>query len=459
MHFSCHRPSRLSIEKIWLFKFIALFLVLGLGHASADEMIIVPESAFYMGQSGVQDDEQPIHRLWISSFFASKYEVSVREWIKIRDWAINQGYEFSVMQDFPKRGPSWYELASPLDFPMNNITWYDAVKWCNAKSEFHGRKPVYYLSDEMKEVYRRGEENLSSAWLDTKASGYRLPTEAEWEKMARGSIAGLDYPWGDTIDGSMANYKLSGDPFDDASTPLGYYDGNQVTSKKDNSLGGERRPQSIRKNAFGLFDVVGNVSEWCWDWYDKDWYGKAKAGISDTLGPSVASSLNAKPVKVHRGGGFKDAPLNEEGYPLRIAFRHVEFPESARRSIGLRTVRSEMHDSLWFDASTVHGASSNWFYLDWFGYFYPSFIGVSDAADYGWVFHIHFGWIYPTGKGSYDNWIYFDGVGWVWTSKEVYPYCWSNEESAWFRSLWAVGRAGWFERDKDEKQVYWGSLE
>ena len=127
---------------------------------------------------------------------------------------------------------------------MNMINWYDAVKWCNARSEYHGRKPVYYHSNNKNEVYKTGELEISESFVDWYASGYRLPTEAEWEKAARGTIAGMKYPWGSSIDGSIANYKLSGDPFDDATTPVGYFNGKQRIVYRLNSLAGEKNPKT-----------------------------------------------------------------------------------------------------------------------------------------------------------------------------------------------------------------------
>ena len=182
-----------------------------------------------MGENGVQDDESPRHLVWVSSFYADRYEVTVGEWKEIRSWALTNGYEFSLRQNYPL-------LGSTLDFPMNMVSWYDAIKFCNALSEYYGRKPAYYLDAGKSQIYRSDELEISESFVDWAASGYRLPTEAEWEKAARGTIAGMKYPWGSSIDGSIANYKLSGDPFDDATTPVGYFNGKQEIVYRFNSL-------------------------------------------------------------------------------------------------------------------------------------------------------------------------------------------------------------------------------
>jgi formylglycine-generating enzyme required for sulfatase activity len=89
------------------------------------------------------------------------------------------------------------------------VDWYDVVKWCNARSEMEGRTPAYYTSAEQTTVYRSGQTDVDNAWVNWTA-GYRLPTEAESEKAARGGASGQRFPWGDTISWGQANYCPGG---------------------------------------------------------------------------------------------------------------------------------------------------------------------------------------------------------------------------------------------------------
>ena len=403
-------------------------------------------------------DEQPRHQVFVPSFYMEKTEIPIRLWVKVRDWAIEKGYEFSKEQSFPHKIYTISQGGSYMDFPMNNMNWFDCVKWCNARSEFMGRKPVYYLDSSLTNVYRSGEVHLNFDQIDQKASGYRLPTEAEWEKAARGVVRNFsqNYPWGAALNGSVANYKLSGDPYDDGTTPIAYYNSNQLIETREFSFGGENQRHENIVNAYGFYDIIGNVSEWCWDWYEESGYNRPKYSISsDPYGPNFTydetnmndSDKRKWKFKVHRGGGYKSDP-EDEGNVLRIAFRDVEFATSSRKTLGLRTTRRVLVDKLWFDqVETIH---NKWYILDWFGYFYDSGLG--------WVYHTNYGWIYPFGEGSYDNWIYIHHKGgWVWTSKFYYPWFYNHVDSTWYEDLSQSGEIGFFRSDADSSKHKWGN--
>ena len=430
-----------------------------------EDMIQVVAGAFYMGDDNSLTDEKPRHTIYISSFYMGKTEVTIARWNAVRDWALNNGYEFSENQKYPIKGPSWYTGHEPTDFPMNNVNWFDCVKWCNARSEFMGRKAVYYTDQSLVEIYRKGEFYINSLSIDTEASGYRMPTEAEWEKAARGGVTNLthDYPWGYGLSGNFANYKLSGDPFDDWTTPVSYFNGSQQISFSVHSNGGEAKTANDNKNKLGFYDIIGNVSEWCWDWYDPSWYQNPLSKKQDSTGPEYTeeetgidfTSFGSSEIlvdrtnwakKVHRGGGYKSDP-DSDGDVLRTAYRGVEFPDVSLKTIGLRTVRSEKHDALWFDIRPAE--FSRWYYLDWYGYFFQSHST--------WVFHENFGWIYPVGNGSYDNWLFFNSRRkWLWTSKYAYPWHYDVVGSEWIKDLSPNGEIGWFESHTDGSKSNWG---
>ena len=132
---------------------------------------------------------------------------------------------------------------------------------------------------------------------------------------------GNTYLWGNTIGVGVgdANYFGSSDPFDNGTTPVGYYDGGQIPVGAN------------RANCYGLYDMAGNVFEWCWDWYDNSWYDNAGATTPDTRGPNTASGS-----RVLRGGSWDD-----NQFYARCANRLGLFPNDRFGNVGFRCVRTK----------------------------------------------------------------------------------------------------------------------
>ena len=174
----------------------------------------------------------------------------------------------------------------------------------------------------MTQVYTNGEVTVYVDWV---ARGYRLPTEAEWEKAARGGRSNQRFPWGNTIDHSWANYY---------GYPSGYsydfgYEG--YDTRYDDGVWPYTSPVgSFPANGYGLYDMGGNVWQWCWDWYQGGWYGTAGATQSDTRGPTTSEYGS----RLLRGGHYYYG-----AYGVRCANRSYYDPSDADDDIGFRCVR------------------------------------------------------------------------------------------------------------------------
>ena len=420
-------------------------------------MRFVPEGLYWMGDDKNLADEQPMHTVSISPFYMDVYEVHIWHWDKVANWAMDNGYEFSsTSQNFRKEGPYWYTDNSNLIFPMNMLNWYDAIKWCNARSELEGRTPVYYLEENKTTIYRKGELDLNESNANWGATGYRLPTEAEWEYAARDGLYSKLYPWGNNLNGTLSNYYYSGDPFDNSATPVGYFNGFQEIIQATNSFDGEDFNPQDQKSNFVIHDLSGNVSEWCWDWYYDKWYGENEATTKDNRGPEsdFISPINAvrklQMTRVVRGANFRSKPGSEYGNEVRLAYRNFFTPESSQRRVGIRCVRGDnLDDPLWHTTEKLSGFH-NWFFLKWLGYYWKSQVE--------WVYHYDFGWIYPTGHGSYNNWLYFPKHGWMWTNRYSYPYFYSNKDSTWYKHDLENIELGWFIKSDSGERFRFGRV-
>ena len=274
-------------------------------------MVLIPAGPFEMGRqsSSGGSDELPVHTVTVSAFYLDQFEVTRALWDDVKTWGAANGYT-----DLPAGS------GQGSFHPVQDISWYGVVKWCNARSEKEGLTPVYYTSTTHTpaNVYKSGNDDLAEDEVNWSANGYRLPTEAEWEKAARGTLVGRSYPWGNAVSGGDANYGSSGDPFDNNSpgtTPVGFYDGGQVPAGAN------------RANGYGLYDMSGNVSEWCWDLYDGSYYGSSPA--TDPRGPTSASE-----ARVLRGGSWFDVADF-----LRCACRNSFNPVVDNGGIGFRSAR------------------------------------------------------------------------------------------------------------------------
>lgn len=316
--------------------------------SSTAKMVEVPGGTFSMGDHyGVGwKDEAPVHEVTVSGFLIDKYEVTNEEVCEVFQWALANGHIVATSKTVRSARDGSRELIDLDDWncelkfsngrftvlktkalhPCIEISWFGAIAYCNFRSLRDELKPCHDISD----------------WsCDFEADGYRLPTEAEWERAARGGLGGHHFPWpgkGRTYrehgDGSCANFWMSKDPYEEAkgyvkSSPVGYYDGNQFPKGEDMA------------NGYGIYDMAGNAWEWCWDYYDGDWYSNEAASEQDTTGPANGNK------RVLRGGswesGSKDSrtQYRQRGpaYHLRCANRASGEPERGRHNRGFRCVR------------------------------------------------------------------------------------------------------------------------
>lgn len=294
-------------------------------------MVLIPGGSFQMGDNlgdGVSD-EVPVHTVSVGPVYLARYEVTNDEMVQVMQWAHENDLVLADSNTVSNRHGAPQLLLSlvgsvnsnPIEFsggsfsvdpaagnhPCSDVSWYGAVAYCNYRSMMEGLTPCYDLND----------------WsCDWDANGYRLPTEAEWEKAARGGFSRLRFPWGDTISHSRANYLAGGLSYDlssGGSHPD--YDGTSPVG-------------SFSSNSYGLYDMAGNVWEWCWDWYQSDWYEQPGASQSDTKGPTAGVMFQ----RIARGGSFMDGadvarcayrtePFSLPGWPwVATGFRCAKEP-------------------------------------------------------------------------------------------------------------------------------------
>jgi formylglycine-generating enzyme required for sulfatase activity len=249
-----------------------------------DGMVWIEGGTFTMGSPASkaqrESDEDPQHSVTLSSFYMGRYEVTQKEWRDLMGTTIQQQRD--------KAGDS--SLYGEGDnYPMYYVSWYEVVEYCNARSRREGLTPAYTVSG-------------TTVTLNSGATGYRLPTEAEWEYACR---AGTTTPYS------------SGSSVDSA----GWYSSN--SGSKTHEVG------TKQPNALGLYDMHGNVYEWCWDWY-----GDYSSGAqTNPLGAS-SGSASVGALRVARGGSCYD-----NGQYLRSAGRGYITPSNRDISIGFRLFR------------------------------------------------------------------------------------------------------------------------
>lgn len=259
------------------------------------QMVQVLGGTFWMGDStSIYKVEAPVHLVSISTYYIDTTEITYEKWTEVWNWGLTHGYaDLST-------GRNGYDPIGAYN-PVTYVNWYDVVKWCNARSEKDGLTPVFYTRSAFDTVYRSGQLDISNDAVKWTANGYRLPTEAEWEFAARGGTKskGFTYSGSNNLDSVAWYYSNNG------------FSSHQVATKGANEL--------------GLYDMSGNVFEWCWDWFGM----YSASAQTDPTGPTIG------PYRILRGGNSCCPPETW----CRVAFRFVSNANVLNVYVGLRCVR------------------------------------------------------------------------------------------------------------------------
>ncbi len=248
----------------------------------------IPAGDFLMGAADAKADERPVHRVHVSEFLIGRFPVTHDDYSK---FIRATGYPAPAIRELPLvaaggREEGFKNLAAPY-------------VWNGAEPpDGHGTHPV---------VLVRYDDALAyCTWLgDLSGRVIRLPTEAEWEKAARGGAEGQRYPWGQDVDASRCNF---------------------LSDPAAKHQRGTRPTGTYPPNPFGLYDVIGNVWEWVSDWYGADYYGSGD--LRDPGGRQSGS------MRIVRGGSW----VSDDVAMLRCGYRHTVPPDTYAYSIGLRIV-------------------------------------------------------------------------------------------------------------------------
>ena len=262
-----------------------------------EDMVLIPAGEFQMGSNApeAENNERPVHTVYVNEFYMDVYEVTnaqYKEFVEANShWAKN-----------PRRArvrlPTGYKVRLPTGHHGNNYL----KNWNENNYQFgKGNYPVTYV-------------NWHAAMAYARWARKRLPTEAEWEKAARGGLSGKKYPWGDSIDSKKANY------------------GSDITYMTAVGM--------YPPNPYGLYDMAGNVWEWCFDEYRSDFYKNSpsrnpvagEGGIAYTIN----NFINTTNACVLRGGSWYGDPAEF----LRAATRRGNAPEYTNLNVGFRCVKT-----------------------------------------------------------------------------------------------------------------------
>jgi len=258
------------------------------------EMMLIPAGEFQMGSNDGNSNEKPVHTVHLDAFYMDKYEVTNEKYARfLNDYGKNAdaaGHELIDLDDedclIEKSGGVYRPKSGYANHPVIEVTWYGAAAYAQ-----------YY--------------------------GERMPTEAEWEKAARGGLVGKKYPWGDNIDSTKANYDSDRSRRGTTEHMLKYL----------------KAVGSFPANGYGLYDMAGNVWEWCADGWDENYYSKSSKNNPKGPGTPVLFVnnyfTNVKNTRVCRGGSWYFDPIY-----VRCAFRVWGDPSFCFFLVGFRLVLS-----------------------------------------------------------------------------------------------------------------------